>query len=52
MDVTNAYKTRACDHDAAIYPIELQGTCSSIKIAAAYFCNLIPIEIRKVNYSR
>ena len=52
INVTNEYKTRACDHDAAIYPTELQGTCSSIKIAAAYFWNLIPIEIRKVNYSR
>ena len=48
----NIYNTRACEHDVIIYPSDLEGTCRAIKIASAYFWNLIPIEIRKINYSR
>ena len=35
-----------------VHRSDLEGTCRAIKIASAYFWNLIPIEIRKINYSR
>ena len=51
-NVKNVYNTRACEHDAVVVQSNLEGTCKTIKIASAYLWNLIPIEIRKTNYSR
>ena len=50
--VNNLYNTRACENDATVCPFDLEGTCKAIKIASAYMWNLIPIEFRKINYSR
>ena len=51
-NTSNIYNSRACDHDIVIKPTELENTCRSIRIASARMWNLIPIEIRKINYSR
>ena len=50
--VDNKYNSRACQHDAAIAKVNLNTTLKSIRIAASYFWNLLPINIRTTNYSK
>ena len=50
-NVDNPYNSRSCANNAAIPQVRLDATYGSIKIAAAYMWNLLPIEITKINCS-
>ena len=51
-NVDNPYNSRSCANNAAIPQVRLDATYGSIKIAAAYMWNLLPIEITKINCSK
>ena len=48
----NPYNSRSCANNAAIPQVRLDATYGSIKIAASYMWNLLPIEITKINCSK
>ena len=50
--VSNVYNNRTYLLNAHIPSVELDSTYNSIKYASSYLWNMIPIEIRSINFSR